>query len=115
MLSYELCLKLKEAGFPQDTEFDLLWMGTQDGRKKYEKHPKGSVYHEDCIVVATLPTLEELIESCGKDFNSLSLLQDGNWLAMYIDNIKLENPDISCYGKTPEEAVANLWIQLYQQ
>ncbi len=67
MLSLELCKALKENGFPQNTEFDLLHVGNDAiGKPFYEIHPKGSVFHEDCVVVAASPTLSELIEECRK-------------------------------------------------
>lgn len=53
-----------------------------------------------------VPTLEELIEACGKDFGSLGKQHDG-WLAS-------ANDAQSCFAKTPAEAVARLWLALQE-
>lgn len=49
-----------------------------------------------------VPTLEELIEACGDKF--ILLKKHGKfWECVPCDN----------FGKTPKEAVANLWLQEY--
>lgn len=58
-----------------------------------------------------VPTISELIEACGDRFNNLYLMNVGThgedkW---YCCDRKLSN---HCFGKTPEEAVANLWLAL---
>jgi len=100
-MKYELALKLKEAGFPlkchspnkDDLNFGLV--------VDYTKDPSKIMY----------PLLDELIEACGDKFEELVRLHEGaefEWYAGYDD---LLEPDRS-YGTTPEEAVANLWLQL---
>jgi len=54
-----------------------------------------------------VPTLEELIEACGKNFGALDKEHDG-WLAS-------ANCDQSCAGETPAEAVARLWLLLQKR
>ncbi len=88
-MNYELANQLKDAGFPQHTY-----------------HPDGS--DGDCYRYmrgeACVPTLEELIEACGKGFISL-------W--RYEDSWEMIAPDgNSIIGSTPIEAVAKLWIEL---
>jgi ribosomal protein S16 len=66
-----------------------------------------------------LPTLTELIKACGRDFASLDK-QGGNilkWVAFTTNRNKFKlYADIRNYllaeGKTPEEAVAKLWLKL---
>jgi hypothetical protein len=55
------------------------------------------------------PMLSELIEACGNAFESLRM-RDHQWLAMA--NIELLDKSQGRLGKTPEEAVARLWLTL---
>lgn len=58
------------------------------------------------------PSLSELIEACGDRFYSLVKPIDENpWSVTYWNEAK---KSVSCavYGSTPEEALANLWIEL---
>lgn len=93
-MNYELALKLKKAGFPQNIKRgDLFPYASDDTREK--------VY---------MPTLSELIEACGNDFRWLKARGD-SWLAQgRLHPVGKREP--RCYGSTPEEAVANLWLEL---
>jgi len=53
----------------------------------------------------TLPTLSELIEACGEHFGQLKRYTNA-WQVM-------DCYDLVVTGKTPEEAVAKLWLKLY--
>lgn len=87
-MDYQLALKLKEAGFPQNGK-DCNWIID-------EESPLDEIY---------TPTLSELIEACGEEF--LSLAKFGKiWEAFRHKELK---PEV---GNTPEEAVANLWLEL---
>ena len=91
MLSLEICQKLKEAGFPQ--------------------------HCTEVMCIHHTPTLEELIEECGTDFNTL----------YRSDDVFIATQDVAtgydwelwqnrtCAGSTPEEAVANLYLKLHQK
>lgn len=111
-MNQELALKLKVAGFPQERPIMshcCHWWFTE---------PDGSFVMN--------PTLEELIEACcpdiADDFNLN--LQSGIWEACLIYHgyfegwIGMEREDgfVSIderiKSKTPEEAVANLWLAL---
>lgn len=81
-MKYELAKKLKEAGFPQKSP----------NREKDEW-----LYYE--------PTLSELIEACGVEFNSL--VKFGSYWSASANDFELNGK-----GSTPEEAVANLWLVL---
>lgn len=90
-MTYELAKKLKEAGFPQDGKG--MW---------YADNPNG----EGDAVYS--PTLSELIEAC----------ENKLWMLERIDGVAWEAyPYVSVgkgseLGKTPEEAVAKLWLTL---
>ena len=99
-MNYELCKKLKDAGYPfeefvasthgSDRWLDDLWNGNNH---------------------LAVPTLSELIEECvkfseKKDFHLE--LGDKTW-GSAIDCFKGRD---YISGSTPEEAVANLWLEL---
>lgn len=96
-MNYELALKLKKAGFPQE--------GKGETRAPLEDPIFNEVY---------IPTLSELIEACGNKFQALHKFQTtfqacgGNYKGI----------DFECAweyeteGKTPEEAVAHLYLAL---
>lgn len=106
----KLAKKLKEKGFPQiwpKPDFVELHdaIRIQEIMSKYEKN----VY---------IPTLEELIEACGKYFCRFELRYNPNkhltnqvWWA-YARDVKDNFFDIG--GETPSEAVANLWLALHK-
>ena len=96
-MDYELAKKLKDAGFQQTwpkPDFVELHdaIKIQEIMDKYEK----DVY---------IPTLSELIEACGNRFDFLANNKNGTWQASG-GNINDQT------GQTPEEAVANLWLEL---
>ena len=85
MISYSLAKQLKDAGFPfkeVDTNFEL--------------HP------------STYPTLSELIEACGENI-VLNIGYNGyTWAKQDINVLDFKMG----VGKTPEKAVANLYLEL---
>lgn len=115
-MNYELAKQLKDAGFPKDyTQWndhdEQLLINTWDMYgKRYS------------------PTLSELIESCGEGFKGL--LPNGwipvlatDWTAVEkIGTIEKNDAGGLTFdswhthsGKTPEEAVANLYIALHKK
>lgn len=102
-IDYTLAKELKEAGYKEP----------QDGLSYFsvaELTLAGIPLDEN----AYIPTLSELIEACGEDFYRLTYRKDDtppifnpeHWSAM---------PKTSAHcgkGKTPEEAVAKLWLAL---
>lgn len=115
-MKYETALKLKEAGFPQIT-FDTLfpyrghYEALIDGRVRDLGDGTSTIPQENLVYI---PTLEELIEACGENFWALTKLKmrpDLGWKAeQYVVGSSVES-----LGKTPDEAVANLWIALYSK
>jgi hypothetical protein len=81
-MTYELAKKLKDAGFKSQ------YFRTED-------------YYPDVNV----PTLSELIEACGGNAKAL-IQQDSKTQWEYAVDGK------GALGQTPEEAVANLWLEL---
>jgi hypothetical protein len=99
-MTYELAKELKDAGF---------W---RPNFPKISPLNGSRLTDEQMIVAIQMTTLSELIEACGNKFSMLTKRKDC-WAArsMYQDrhtNIRhgLEE------GKTPEEAVAKLWLAL---
>lgn len=90
MIPYELAKKLKDAGFPQEMKDGSM---LDDGLNNEGYGPE----------TAYDPTLSELIEACGESFVMLGHRGSG-WFSESISNIG--------NGTTPEEAVANLWLEL---
>lgn len=130
MLNYELAKKLKEAGFPQkdlfrwdeDTHPDATieeYRRLNVGRVTYEGYYCPALTNEkkhtdkDDIYI---PTLLELIEACGDDFGTLHHIhKPKTWTSVSRlfsrEGSKLLNGHEG-KGDTPEEAVANLWLEL---
>ena len=105
-MKYKLAKQLKNAGFSQkDTIYSMAY-GKQDKTKIYSVI---DIYEGgddiDCIV----PTLSELIEACGEEFECVGRNDEfgGGWIAT-------DKKDKWSRGKTPKEAVAKLWLKLNQ-
>lgn len=119
-MDYELAKQLKDAGFPQGRQ------GVDDGYL----HDGDLIGDDDLPYV---PTLSELIEACGERILGFSMTchlddsKETKWCAdsrtepCYCDRCEeklKENPDYFNVnwkyeeGKTPEEAVAKLWLEL---
>jgi hypothetical protein len=82
-MDYKLAKQLKDVGFPQKG-FET-WTGDKP---------------HDCYI----PTLEELIEACGPDLQTLERQQrDGTWLALSSGNSFWTST-----GTTSAEAIARL-------
>lgn len=96
-MTYELAKELKDAGFPQTRRDATINADEGDG-----------------VQPLMLPTLSELIEACGEDFDSLDKtpghISSVKWLAK--TNYGTRKPPEHGYGATPEEAVARLWLAL---
>jgi hypothetical protein len=97
-MNYELAKKLKDAVFPQGTV----------------KHPDGyDMKFEDWTTHPKVPTLSELIEACGDNFDGLIInrgpLSDSRTKWSCAGN------RLVGLGETPEEAVANLWLKLNEK
>lgn len=83
-MNYELTLKLKEAGFKQ--------FGNR-------------------IETPYIPTLSELIEACGDGFERILRIKGKYQTNKPSTRVEYRIDDWYWYS-TPEEAVANLWLEL---
>lgn len=97
-MNYKLAKKLKDAGFPQ-REGD--WY-TSDGEWISEEKRE---YR---------PTLSELLSACNsdEDFHTLHLDKDYDKNCWWAESRKQGTLMAQTEGSTPEEAVANLWLEL---
>lgn len=130
-MTYELALKLKEAGYPQELRHgDRFYHSFLTGEREFLITHHGSehtpncgpnncececdyCYPFACKDGIKSPTLSELIEACGMWFYEL-IKQEDKWYA----GTKLEDgrPKYgSGTGSTPEEAVANLYLALQKK
>lgn len=114
MIPYELAKKLKDAGFPQNGE-RLVILAIGKTSKVAQKYP---YVLKDDNELAYTPTLSELIEACGDNFlfiqNSFPKTNEP-WTASSYILIGQDEADMYTYGKNPEEAVANLWLELHKK
>ncbi len=88
MISYELAFRLKKAGFPQKI-----------------KLPPGETQVPEKLCY--IPTLEELIEACGEDFSYVAFTGEA-WRCR-------AGQSVESHGSTPSEAVAMLYLKLYDK
>ena len=106
-MSYELALKLKDAGFPQKEVISA--------KEAYDMSGEGLTIGM-LLEMPYLPTLSELIEACRDRFQLVGKrrTQPGTsyiWRAS--SNIKTGKfGHVNGDGKTPSEAVARLWLAL---
>jgi len=94
MMDNELAKELKEAGFPQAIHYN------SGGVADYLETDANGKTH-----IVSVPTLEELIETCGADFHSVGRISYAPFLAR-------GRQIVQATGQTPIEAVARLWLAL---
>lgn len=114
-MNYELAKKLKDAGFPQYGEGEKYCEPQWRARKIDFNFVSCDCDHT--TDEAYFPTLGELIEACGDEFNCLFKHPEEEWRAGYaVSEVEagfgFANRTKIGDGSTPEEAVANLWLQL---
>jgi len=95
-MNYELAKQLKDNGFPDIN----ICTRTDD-------HEKAGC--KECFFEC-FPTLSELIEACGDGLRGILKVND-SWIAGQIFEYGVLGGIIG-NGKTPEEAVAKLWLKL---
>lgn len=93
-MTYDLCKKLEKAGykFKDFTVDEYLHLDKEDGGW-------------------TKPSLSELIEVCGDNFDSIAMCSDkySKWIIYGNDD---DQNQVVIRSSTPEEGVANLWLSL---
>ena len=104
---YKLAKELKDAGFKQYG--DNIVSSNGEPETLYESRTEDGVENY-CYI----PTLEELIEACGGKFWRLQN-EESYWIASgIIRNTETGGEFNNIEGKTPTEAVANLWLELHE-
>ena len=93
MMDNELAKELKEAGFPQTIHYN------SSGVADYLETDANGKTH-----IVSVPTLEELLETCGAAFHSVGRVSYAPFLA--------RGQILQAAGQTPIEAVARLWLAL---
>ena len=109
-MNYKLAKQLKDAGFPQEVSWGDFLYDDELGHKILYTVKKDN--SEAISGLSKIPTLSELIEACGDMFHNLSRF-NGDWMVnfrMLDGNLRQSKWDSQ--GKTPEEAVAKLYIKL---
>jgi len=104
-MNYKLAKQLKESGFPQKR---LGVHITKDNEKfrcsDYVDCVCPICFGEETADLVAEPTLEEVIEELGDNFRKLIRGAENYWEALSNNEIDI--------GKTPLEAVSNLYIKL---
>ena len=93
MMDNELAKELKEVGFPQAVHYN------SGGVADYLETDANGKTH-----IVSVPTLEELLETCGAAFHSVGRVSYAPFLA--------RGQILQAAGQTPIEAVARLWLAL---
>lgn len=140
MLSYEICTRLRDAGFQQD---EGLLLAEEDKEKWgwFTCEGRGDAYIDKELVKGTgafreelfhfyepyeesvyCPTLSELIEACGDGFRCLEKCFKNSETKCGLVNVACEEDGwmavaTTCdfFAKTQEEAVANLYLSLHEK
>ena len=127
MITFELAKQLKDAGFRQNLHSgykgDVYYQGllTPFQAIKDAHYDNGTLicYLYECVVI---PTLSELIKSCGNKFSNIEAVygtKETFYIARYDEEIdqcetchRMGNKLYRGQGGCPEEAVAYLWLEL---
>ena len=119
-MEYTLALELKEAGFPQTGKIGDWFYVNQE----LEVICAGHGYECECPLttydiknpykreIVKAPKLEELIEACGDKFFNLNRVYGENGWECNVEHFDHDSGYPEATGKTPEEAVARLWLEL---
>lgn len=93
-MDYEICLKLRNANFPQD------W-------RRFDDHDKDLLVRDwEMYKNNYCPDIADLLTALGEV--TLIVQKEG---CMAVNNVRdITDP---CRGKTPEEALASLWLSLH--
>ena len=111
-MTYELALKLKNAGFKSEHQMDSYTSSFCELCPYVEEYQPsyGGVEANKGFIEMCYPTISELIEACGEEFCTLQTKITDNpnekYRAGTFDGVGV------CYGSTPEEAVAKLWLAI---
>ena len=109
-MDYETALALKNAGFPQRHSLGLSEVITKHGRM--DNHSANEMGYTFVVI----PTLEEVIEEIGDDFQELKKYQmNSQWYATAFSQRTDAGEKIVIEGRTPLLAVVALYLALKQK
>ena len=110
VIEYKLAKELKDAGFPQHGKGEY-WYGDKIVQYQYIDD-RGENYLGVWDKAKYIPTLSQLIEACGGGvgFYRFDDLESYAWKTNVFDSSGGQAERYT--GKTPEEAVARLWLAL---
>jgi hypothetical protein len=106
-MTIELAKQLRDADFPfgiSDISFPSIDPIVTVGQEKFIR------FDDDKDTWYLLPTLSELIAACGDSFGIL--VKETHPEHLWEFHARKRHGDYSCWGLTPEEAVARLWLAL---
>lgn len=109
-MTHEFAKRLKSAGFPQDAVYGTLFFNGMGGLILIDARLEGLKR----MTYARCPTLPELIEACGEDFEFLEH-HEGIWWACASRPFSINAspyPTNCVMSNTPDEAVGKLWMAL---
>ena len=115
-IDFELAKELKDAGFPQEkTAFVFYIVKTGNAEPVHllrVRYGLSGYSDKEVLGCFDAPTLEELIEACGREFYSLvhEISRKGEWRTFSTPDD--QNTIAVQYSSTPEEAVARMWLAL---
>jgi len=129
MLSYKICMKLKDADWPQNKRSETgvyFWCENNGELGKGREQGTKRIQHRDFLdewgftwdKLCDCPTLEELITACGTKFLMIhhDMMGEGandyEWSAV---EAKPGEIGMFEYGDSPIDAVANLWLELNKE
>ena len=105
-MEYKLAKELEKAGFPQGMGKGCTCYDNKT-KEIITDYTEGDQVITDCVKI---PSLEELIDACGDEFEAL-IKQSGGWNATNFQANGSRKIKIGP-GETPTEAVARLWLVL---
>jgi hypothetical protein len=104
MISYALSQQLKDSGFPQG-KAHFYWSTHTDPETLWDINLVSNI-PSDAITIAA-PTLDELIAACGDGAFLMITNGKGIWAAAFNNK--------GAEGRTPDEAVAHLYLALHAE
>lgn len=106
-MDYELAKKLKEAGFPSTTR----WEVENNRRRIISVKGEETLPCAECIL-SQIPSEYQFSESNTTIGAVILRRLDGSFVAGFYEKIIFNTIRPITEGKTPEEAVAKLWLEL---
>ena len=114
MIDFKLAKELKDNGFPQNYKSGEIYFEDKSSEEIFDLINN---HDSDDEVTISVPTISELIESCGDGFYALnrnSFQKHGQdrvkWTA--VGGIWKENIRLALRGENADEVMAKLWLEL---